>query len=254
MIVTRTSLRPLPIMSAPPEGYGADPGARKASQAAWRRFAAARAVPYPAGGALPLAPDEDRQHGLDGDVAVDARAALSLRDRAAHAQELALEVEDVPRLDDPLEATVVDPGEEGNLAAVRLVGEHGDRAALGNRLDRQDARHHRAVGEVALKPPPVLGHEKAPAHLPAGLELEHLVHEQEGGPVRDDRFDRLPPERRFQLRHRQSRYLRFSSVMRRRAARAARADDSSRDAHGTWPSRRACRPQPRSLRTCSRGR
>ena len=160
-----------------------------------------------------FAPDEDREHRLDGDVAVDARAALSLRDRAAHAQELALEVEDVPRLDDPLEATVVDPGEEGNLAAVRLVGKHGDRAALGDRLDRQDARHHRAVGEVALKPPPVLGHEKAPAHLPAGLELENLVHEQEGVPVRDDRLDRLPPERRCKLGHATSR---CSSRSRRR--------------------------------------
>src|SRR2546430_16557290 len=110
-------------MSAPPEGYGADPGARRASQArmqragicahiratedaAWRRFAAARAVPYPAGGALPLAPDEDRQHGLDGDVAVEARAAPSLREPATHAQELALQVEDVPPLDDPPETAV----------------------------------------------------------------------------------------------------------------------------------------------------
>ena len=44
------------------------------------------------------------------------------------------------------------------------------------------------------------------------------------------------------------------SVMRRRAARAAREAGCGRGARGTWPSRPACRLRPRSPRTCSRAR
>ena len=49
---------------------------------------------------------------------------------AAHALELAAERQLVARLDDPLEAHVVDAGEERQLAAVLLRDEHGDRAGL----------------------------------------------------------------------------------------------------------------------------
>src|SRR5436190_19358110 len=91
--------------------------------------------PLPINGLL-LASDEHGQHRLGRDLAVDARPALALRDRPAHAQELALEVEHVAGRDDALEAAAVDRGEEGNLALVRLVGEDGDCAALSDCLER----------------------------------------------------------------------------------------------------------------------
>ena len=56
----------------------------------------------------------------------------------------------------PLEAHVVDPGEERELAPVRLLGENGDGAGLGQRLDHQDARHDRAAGKVPGQVPLVL--------------------------------------------------------------------------------------------------
>ena len=50
---------------------------------------------------------------------------------------------------DPLEAHVVDAGEERELAAVLLLGEHGDGAGLRQRLDHQHAGHDRVAREVA---------------------------------------------------------------------------------------------------------
>ena len=89
------------------------------------------------------------------------------------------------------------PADPATLArAVYAAYEHGDRAALRDRLDRQHSRHHGAVGKVALEPPAVRRHSKTPAHAATGLELEDLVDEEERRPVRDDRLDRLPPERR----------------------------------------------------------
>src|SRR5947209_16265296 len=82
----RVSLSTMIATSAPPGGSGADPGARKASQArtqggwiwvhidptedaAWRSFAAARAVPDPPGGALSLDSFEDHGRQLEPAVA-----------------------------------------------------------------------------------------------------------------------------------------------------------------------------------------
>ena len=152
------------------------------------------------------APDEHRQHRLDCCLAADARAALALRDRAAHADELALEVEHVSRLDDALEAAVVDAREERDAAAVLLGREHRDGAALGDRLDREHARHHRSAGKVAGEPPAVGGNGEPPDDLAARLELDDLVDEEKRMPVRDDRLDRLPPERDGQVRHATSRF------------------------------------------------
>src|ERR1700751_2049741 len=170
-----------------------------------------RAVPIKS--RLALAPDEDRERRLHGSLVCDARAPLALRDRPAHPHELALEVKDVARLDDALEAAVVDPREERDLAPVRLVGEDCDRATLRDRLDGEDTGHHRAVGEMAREPPAVLGDEKPSSHAAAGRQLDDLVDEQEGGPVRDDRLDRLPAERSGRDAHATSR---SSSRSRRR--------------------------------------
>ena len=145
--------------------------------------------------AVPIIRRRRRQDRLGRKLAVDARPALALGDRAAHADELALEREDVPRLDDPLEAAVVDAGEERDLPAVRLVGEDGDGAGLRDRLDREHAGHDRPLGEVAREPP-VVGADLAPADdALAGLELDDLVDEQERRAVRDELHDHVPAER-----------------------------------------------------------
>ena len=83
-----------------------------------------------------------------------------------------VEREDVARLDDALEAAVVDPGEERDLAAVLLLDEHRDRARLRHRLDDQHAGHHRPLGKVAREPPVVRVHARGattrgPARAPS---------------------------------------------------------------------------------------
>ena len=69
----------------------------------------------------------------------DART-LPLPTGPAHGLDLAHEVEHLAGPDDPLEADVVDPGEERELALVLGLREDGDRAALGERLDHLHAR------------------------------------------------------------------------------------------------------------------
>ena len=101
----------------------------------------------------------------------------------------------VAGLDDALEAAVVDPGEERDLAAVLLLDEHGDGTRLRHRLDDQHAGHHRAGGEVAGEPPVVGPHLARRDDAWPGLELDHLVDEQERLPVRQDRLDLVPAER-----------------------------------------------------------
>ena len=93
------------------------------------------------------------------------------------------------------------PAKNGIFPRVLLVGEHGDGAGLRDRLDRQHAGHHRALGEVAGEPP-VVGADLARADdALAGLELEDLVDEQERRPVRDQRLDHVTAERRRRERH-----------------------------------------------------
>ena len=87
------------------------------------------------------------------------------------------------------------PAKNGMLAAVLLAGEHRDGAALRDRLDVRTPGITGRSGKVARKPPAVRRNREPPDDLPARLELEHLVDEEERRPVRDDRLDRLPPER-----------------------------------------------------------
>src|SRR5581483_6855014 len=124
---------------------------------------------------------------FDRELAVDSRPAFTLCDRPAHANELALEREHIAGLDDAFEAATVDTREEGDLPAVRLVGEH--------------ARHHRPFGEVPREPP-VVGANLTPADdaLPR-LELDDVVHEQERRPMRDELHDHVAAERRNRCRH-----------------------------------------------------
>src|ERR671911_390950 len=119
--------------------------------------------------------------------AADRRLRLPAPDRAAHLLEQALEGQLLARPDDALEANVVDPGEERELAAVLLLDEHSDRAGLRQRLDHLHARHDRVAGKV---PGAVfLGDDLARDDARAGLELEHLVEQQERVAVREDLLD-----------------------------------------------------------------
>src|ERR671923_1960340 len=74
--------------------------------------------------------DRERQRSTHGEVAVHRGCRLAAAHRPSHALQLADELELLARLHDPLEAHVLDPGEEGELAAVRLLGEDGDGAGL----------------------------------------------------------------------------------------------------------------------------
>jgi len=86
---------------------------------------------------VPIIRRRIRQDGLRRKLVADEGTSFALRDRAAHARELAFEREHVARLDDALEAAVVDAREERDLAVVLLRCEHRHRAGLGDRLDRE---------------------------------------------------------------------------------------------------------------------
>ena len=132
-----------------------------------------------------------------GELVADPRDRLPAADRAARGLDLAGQRQLVARLDDPLEAHVVDPGEERELAAVLLERERGDRARLRERLDHDHARHDRPAGKVAGEEPLVAGHPLARDDAHARLELEHLVEEEERVAMRDDRLDHVAAERRL---------------------------------------------------------
>ena len=133
---------------------------------------------------------------LFGELGADVGRCLAAPDRAAHLVDLARESQRVAGRDDPLEPAVVDPREEGDPAAVLLLAEHRNGPGLGHRLDDQDAGHHRPLGKVPREPPAVLGDAVEGGDARAGLELGHLVQQQERVTVREDRRNRVPPEGR----------------------------------------------------------
>ena len=135
------------------------------------------------------------------------------------------------------------PAKNGDLAAVRLVGENGDGTRLRDRLDREHARHHRPIRKVAGEPP-VVGANLSSRRRRAcpGSSSTISSTSRNGGTVRDQLLDHLPAERGRRDAHATSR------------PRAARASGSVRGARGTSRSRRACRPPRRSPRTSSRAR
>src|SRR5207237_6035011 len=108
--------------------------------------------------------DEDGELRFGRDLLADERAPLAPGERPAHAGELALEGEDVTRLDDALETTVADAGEERDLARVRGLGKDRDRAGLSARPHGPDARHRGPSGEMARKPPVVRTNPVAAEH------------------------------------------------------------------------------------------
>src|SRR5688572_8212339 len=98
----------------------------------------------------------ERQRAACGQRAVDSCCRLAAADGATDLVYLALERQRLAGGDDALEAAVVDPGEEGDPAAILLLDEHGDGPGLRHRLDDQDTRHHGPFGKVPREPPPVL--------------------------------------------------------------------------------------------------
>src|SRR5215212_1213691 len=90
----------------------------------------------------------ERKRSPSGQLAAYGGSCFPSADRAADLLERALEHELVARLDDPLEASVVDARKERDPAPVLLLGEHGHSARLRHCLDDQDPGHHRSAGEV----------------------------------------------------------------------------------------------------------
>ena len=121
----------------------------------------------------------------------------SLADRPPDPLEDACEFQLVSGLDEPLEANVVDAGEEGQPAPVLLLGEDGDRARLGHGFDDQDPRHDRPAGKMPREVPLVLAHGLARDGSDAQLQLDDLVDEEERLTMGQDRLDLCPPERRL---------------------------------------------------------
>src|SRR5919197_978997 len=129
------------------------------------------------------------ERSAGGELAVHARRRLAAPDRTADALELTRQLQLVAGLDDALEAHVVYAGEQGQLAAVRLVGKDGHRPRLRHRLHDQNAGHDRPAREVPRQVPLVVADELAGHRSHARLELDYLVEQQEGVAVREDFFD-----------------------------------------------------------------
>ena len=106
--------------------------------------------------------------------------------------ERALQRQFVAGPDNPLEADVVDAGEEREPPAVLLLGQHRDGAGLRERLDHLHARHDRVPRKVACAV--LVGHALARDDARAWLELDDLVEKQKGRAMGEDLFDCLPPE------------------------------------------------------------
>ena len=88
------------------------------------------------------------------------------------------------------------PAKSAILPAVLLLDEHRDRAGLRQRLDHQHAGHDRVPGKVARRSTTVRPHAAcARRRASPGLELGHLVEQEERIAVREDRLDHLAPER-----------------------------------------------------------
>ena len=127
---------------------------------------------------------------LAGDLAVDAGDAPAAAEPAAELLHRDLEAERVARDDDPLEAALVDAGEQPDpVAEARLLGDV-DGHRLGERLDLEDAGHDRQPREVALEEPLGGGHGlEADDPLRLGVVLDDPVDEQERPAMRDQPLD-----------------------------------------------------------------
>ncbi len=84
------------------------------------------------------------------------------------------------------ETGAVETAEQRQLAGIALVGEHGDRADLGDGLAHQHAGQRRAAGEVAGEEPLLPRQMPATGGADTGRDRDDLVDEQERWAVRED--------------------------------------------------------------------
>ena len=99
----------------------------------------------------------EHQVALAGGLAVEHGLAAALAGARRQAAHLHGQLEGVAGADLAAEAGAVETAEQRQLAGVALVGEHGDRADLGDGLAHQHAGQRRAAGEVAGEEPLVAG-------------------------------------------------------------------------------------------------
>ncbi len=86
------------------------------------------------------------------------------------------------------EPSVVDSTEEGQLALVAIIGQHGASAELSDRLHLQNPRERRAPREVAREEVLFAGEAPKTARIFPGTKLGDLVHKKERRAVRDEFF------------------------------------------------------------------
>src|SRR5579885_1604184 len=81
--------------------------------------------------------DHEEEVGLAGHGPVHRRPAVPRAGSGRQPAELDLEFQGLPRHHLAAEPRLVDAAEQRQLAAIALVGEHGDPAELGERLDHE---------------------------------------------------------------------------------------------------------------------
>ena len=81
------------------------------------------------------------------------------------------------------------PAKSASRPRFSSCAQHRDRARLRHRLDDQDAGHDRPPGKVACQIPLVRANGLPRDDALAGLELDHLVDQEERVAVREDLFD-----------------------------------------------------------------
>jgi hypothetical protein len=133
----------------------------------------------------------NREHelALAGDFTIYRRQARAAPDIASDLTELNLEPKGIPGFNLPLEANVVETGEERDLAPVFLQRKHGDSTDLGQRFDDQHARHYRVVRKMTLKKRITHGHILDANAAFASFELFDPIYQQERISVRDNLHD-----------------------------------------------------------------
>src|SRR5919108_517447 len=125
-----------------------------------------------------VARDDDAQRRLGGDLAAHARGAAHATEHAAQLLDRDRQLELVAGEHGAPETTLVDAGEQRELAAVLREGQDRDPGRLRQRLDHEHAGQDRPTGEVAGELGLVGGHALDRHRTAPRLQGDHTVHEQ----------------------------------------------------------------------------